>query len=138
MADEKLFPSLPLKPDTYPVEWRLGDAQIAGEAELLGNRPPSGSVYGEPEGLKAPSRGFPKEIDIGLPFGRLRMGPDVVFGDTELSVWWPDRSMAFGRWALAGLGIGSLPEQRYRFRATKSPGSLTMDSPYSRLYTNLE
>jgi HEPN superfamily Apea-like protein len=110
---EQLFPSLPLNPDTYPVEWRLDGKSIAGEVELLGNRPPTGSMYGEPEGLKAPSRGFPQDIDVGLFTGRLRMGQDIVFGDTQLSVWFPERSMVFGRWAIVGLGISSVREHRY-------------------------
>lgn len=113
MAPQKTFPSLSLPPDVYPCEWELDGSWIAGEAELQGNRPPTGSAYGEPKGLKAPSRGLPQHLDVGTLVGRLRMGPDVVFGDTELSVWWPDRSIVTARWALAGLRIASVPGQRY-------------------------
>src|SRR5438105_3471065 len=100
-----MFPDLPLEPDTYAAEWFLDDGALAGEVELLGGQPPRAHVYGEPKGLAAPVRTIPADLELGILKGRLRRGHDVLLGDTTLSVWFPGRTMGFGRWALAGLRI---------------------------------
>jgi hypothetical protein len=106
------FPSLTLKPDSYEAEWVLGGRTFAGNFDARAGRSPRAGIYGEPDGLRAPMRSFPQESEIGLLRGRIRSGQDVVIGDTHLSTWFPDRTIAVGGWALAGLGIAEVPELR--------------------------
>jgi hypothetical protein len=121
MADqEKSFPDPGAKPGDYTLEWLVGKRRrFSGEVALAPRRLPQIQLHGK---LRRPRKNAAGELvyfipgqDVHLPrlVGRLYSNEEVVVIDAALSEWFPERFVGRGRWAIVGLGVADVPDDRY-------------------------
>jgi hypothetical protein len=123
MADrEKTFPDPGAKSGDYAVEWLVGKRQrFIGEVTLAPRQPPQIALHGK---LRRPRRNAAGEFVWGLPgndvryprlVGRFPSNEEIVVIDANLSEWFPHRFLGHGHWAIVGLDIASVPDDRYDY-----------------------
>jgi hypothetical protein len=117
---ERTFPDPGFRPGDYSVDWLVGRSRrFSGEVELAPRRLPRIEPYGK---LRSPRRNAAGELVYPLPgreiryprvVGRLRSNEEVVLIDAALSDWFPERFVGRARWAIVGLGVSAIPDDRY-------------------------
>jgi hypothetical protein len=112
---DRRFPDPGFAPGEYSAEWRIGDRAIAGELSLAPLRFPSVTLYGgvAPLAARDSARAFPTNFEMGRLTGRLRSNHEVVILEAELSEWFPGQTFGGGEWAIVGLGVCEIPDDRY-------------------------
>jgi hypothetical protein len=101
-----------LGPGEYRVVWQVpakdgSITQLDGDLELIADRPPRATAYGElpavftfADGTKSAS--FPQSHDGGNVHGRMLNGMYVLLIDTTVEALFPDRTLLHARAALVG------------------------------------
>lgn len=93
---------------------------------LAGRRLPKLNAYGElehPPPAETGVHAFGQRHEFDRLVGRLRSNHDIVVIDVGFEEWFPQQNIGFGRWAIVGLEIADVPEDRYtrvRFQITNS------------------
>ena len=110
------FPKLVQEPGRFAAEWLIDGNWIPGELQLEGKRPPIVSIFGDVGSIKPSDSGayeFPQDHQLGRLVGRLRSNDDVVVADANVSTLFPGSGLGHGRYAIVGLGVANVPNDRY-------------------------
>jgi hypothetical protein len=110
------FPKLAQAPGRFAAEWLMNGKWIAGELQLEGKRPPIVAVFGDVASINPSDGGvreFPQDHQLGRLVGRLRSNDDVVVADANVSTLFPGSGLGHGRYAIVGLDVASIPDDRY-------------------------
>ncbi len=117
---ESAFPNPGFEPGEYALEWLVGkNRRFSGDVALAPRRRPKIDLYGR---FRRPRRNHAGQLVYSLPgaevnvprlVGQLRSNEEVVVIDAVLSEWFPERYQGFGRWAIVGLEVASVPGDRY-------------------------
>ena len=108
------FPKLALAPGTYAAEWQLDDRALSGELTAEPSHPPAFELYGDMSDVDwTGGRELPEMHELTRLAGTLRSNEDVVLTDARVFTWVPGRNTGSARFAVVGLGIGGVPEDRY-------------------------
>ena len=113
------FPNPGAEPGEYAVEWLVGRRRFTGDVTLAPRRRPHIELHGALRRRTRSGAGelvyrFPgPEVELPRLLGRLRSNEQVVVIDPVLSEWYLERFQGFGRWAIVGLDIASVPGDRY-------------------------
>ncbi len=97
----------------------VGRRRFTGDVALAPRRRPRIELHGA---LRRPQRSaagtlvyqFPgPEVQLPRLIGRLRSNEQVIVIGAVMSEWFLERFQGFGRWAIVGLDIASVPDDRY-------------------------
>lgn len=99
------FPDLPVQSGAHAAEWFVNGRTIPGEFSGDPLKPPTMRLFDDIQAVEW-SEGvqLPRDYHYDRVVGRIRAGQDVVLADATISVWFPQRSMGSGRYAVVGLG----------------------------------
>jgi hypothetical protein len=113
------FPDPGTKPGEYALEWLVGRRRFTGDVTLAPRRRPQIALRGT---LRRHRRSANGTLVYGLPgpeiklprlVGLLRSNEEVVVIDVAVEEWLPERFLGFGQWAIVGLDIAGVPNDRY-------------------------
>jgi hypothetical protein len=117
---DKTFPDPGAKPGEYPLEWHVGTSRrYSGEVVVAPRRAPRIELRGK---LRRPRRNAAGELVYAFPgaqiryprlVGQMPSNEEVVVIDASLKEWFPERFIGSGRWAIVGLDITGVPEDKY-------------------------
>lgn len=113
------FPDPGAAPGQYAVDWLVGKHRhFVGDITLAPLRRTTAELHGTLRRPKKTAGGvvYPTPgTRVSLPrlVGRLRSNEDVVLIDVVLQEWFPQRYRGYGHWAIVGLGIADVPDDRY-------------------------
>jgi hypothetical protein len=115
---ERIFPDPGAKPGEYSLEWRVGQRRrFSGEVQLAARRFPQFELRGRLRRRRPNAAGevvYPgREVSFDRLVGRLPSNEEVVIVDATLTEWFPERFHGYGQWAVMGLGVADVPDDRY-------------------------
>lgn len=120
------FPKLEVAPGAHLIEIFHEGRKLHGQVVLEAERWPSLDLIDDVEEIDFTSRTFvggPKEYEFPRLVGQMASKQDVVLIDISLLNWWIGRSQGKCRYAIAGLGVADVPDDRYhrvRFQITEA------------------
>jgi hypothetical protein len=118
------FPNLEVLPGAHLVQIFHEGRRLHGQVVLEGVRSPSLDLIDDVEEVDFTSPGSiggPKDFEFPRLVGLMASKQDVVLVDSSLLNWWIGRSQGKCRYAIAGLGVAEVPDDRYlrvRFQVT--------------------
>ena len=120
------FPKLEVAPGAHLLEIFHEGRKLHGQVVLEASRWPSLDLIDDVEEVDFTSPAFhsgPKEYEFPRLVGLMASKQDVVLIDSRLLNWWIGRSQGKCRYAIAGLGVAEVPDDRYhkvRFQITEA------------------
>jgi hypothetical protein len=110
------FPELPVTPGEYACRWFFDKGTCPGEIELQGNRLPTLDIFDDHWTVGtagAVVHSFGSSRDFARLIGKLRSNHDVVLIDAHLDAGLLEWAFGRARFAIVGLGVDAVPEDRY-------------------------
>jgi hypothetical protein len=110
------FPELVIEPGDHLGEWKHQHIVLSGQIQLAGDAQPRIDLKGEFDLHDLPTgvRSYPVGVQEVELRGWLWSGHQVLMRDVHLETVFPDRTVGFGRYALVGLNLDSVPNGLYR------------------------